>query len=194
MSHEIITVFGGSTPRPGDPAYLSAQVIGGDLARAGYAVATGGYMGTMEAVSRGAAESGGVVIGVTSDQIEAWRHAGPNRWVQKEIRVPTVRERLFRLIDLASGLIALPGGIGTLAEVSVSWSLLQTGEVPPRPLILVGDLWQLTMATFLESAEGYVPQKDRRLLTLANDETSAVEQLMRMLRKPGGEHRSEHEQ
>ncbi|NIN93722.1 MAG: DNA-binding protein, partial [Anaerolineae bacterium] len=127
MTKPIITVFGGSTPRPGDADYLVAEAVGRGLARYGFGIATGGYMGTMEAVSRGAAESGGLVIGVTCNQIETWRQAGPNQWVQREIRVETVRERILRLIDISTGLIALPGGIGTLAEVALSWSFLQTG-------------------------------------------------------------------
>lgn len=65
-----IAVFGGSQPKEGDPAYAEAYELGSLLAQAGHTVLTGGYIGTMEAVSRGAAEAGGHVIGVTCEEIE----------------------------------------------------------------------------------------------------------------------------
>ena len=69
----IVSVFGGSAPKPGSPAYEEAQRCGALLAQAGWTVATGGYRGVMEAVSRGAHEAGGHVIGVTCTLIENWR-------------------------------------------------------------------------------------------------------------------------
>ncbi|HWQ84126.1 MAG TPA: hypothetical protein VN363_06135, partial [Anaerolineales bacterium] len=79
-----ITVFGGSQIQPGMPDYLAAQRLGGLLAMAGHCVLTGGYIGAMEAVSRGAAEAGGHVIGVTCAEIEAWRPGKANAWVKEE--------------------------------------------------------------------------------------------------------------
>jgi len=75
-----VTVFGGS--RPDEAGYQQALQLGRLLGQAGYAVLTGGYIGTMEAVSRGAAEAGGHVIGVTCEDIEQWRKVNPNRWVK----------------------------------------------------------------------------------------------------------------
>ena len=89
-----VTVFGGSEPRPGEPAYEEAFRLGRMIGQKGYTVLTGGYVGTMEAVSRGAAEAGGHVIGVTCDEIEAWRPVRPNAWVQEERRFPSLRQRL----------------------------------------------------------------------------------------------------
>ena len=122
---KTITVFGGSLPQPGSQAYQEAQELGELLAKSGFAVQTGGYIGTMEAISRGASETGGHVIGVTCDEIEAWRPVAPNQWVAHEKRRPTLRERLYVLIDECDGAIALPGGIGTLAEIALTWSQLQ---------------------------------------------------------------------
>ena len=72
MSH-VISVFGSSAPQPGSADYEAARDLGRRLAEAGFTVQTGGYMGTMEGVSRGANEAGGHVIGVTCDQIEEFR-------------------------------------------------------------------------------------------------------------------------
>lgn len=67
---KVVTVFGGSSPKPGEEPYLEAETLGRLLAQAGLLVATGGYAGAMQAVSKGAAEAAGGVIGVTCEQIE----------------------------------------------------------------------------------------------------------------------------
>ena len=172
-----VTVFGGSQPRAGSPAYTQALRLGELLARAGYTVLTGGYIGTMEAVSRGAADAGGHVIGVTCDEIEGWRPVTPNRWVDEEMRYPTVRQRLYALIDNCDAALALPGGIGTLAEIAVAWSQLQIHASEPRPLIAIGAGWKNTFAIFREELGDYVAVKDQRWLQFAPDVETAVSQL-----------------
>ena len=144
------------------------------LAESGFAVQTGGYIGTMEAVSRGASEAGGHVIGVTCDEIEAWRPVAPNRWIKQEKRCPTLRERLYVLIDECDGAIALPGGIGTLAEIALTWSQLQIHPGDSKFLILLGQGWQSTLDTFTSQLGAYIPEPDqKRILTAANP-TSAL--------------------
>jgi predicted Rossmann-fold nucleotide-binding protein len=88
-----VSVFGGARANPGDDLYNDALTLGGMLARAGHTVLTGGYSGSMEAISRGAAEAGGHVIGVTCDEIENWRPMRPNAWVKEEIRLATLPDR-----------------------------------------------------------------------------------------------------
>ena len=172
-----VSVFGGSTPRPGEAPYEDAQDLGRLLAEAGHTVMTGGYMGTMEAVSRGASKAGGHVIGVTADEIEAWRPTGPNRWVAEERRVATLRERLFNLIDGSDAAIALPGGVGTLAEIALYWNQVIVGAIPRRPLTLVGPAWQESFETLLRSQSPYIPGPDRVWLTFAATPANAVERL-----------------
>src|SRR5512146_2138496 len=104
-----VSVFGGSQPREGDAAYAEAMELGKLLAERGHTVLTGGYIGTMEAVSRGANEAGGHVIGVTCEDIEAWRAVNHNPWVMEELRFPSLRLRLFGLIDNCEAALALPG-------------------------------------------------------------------------------------
>jgi hypothetical protein len=165
----VVTVFGSATVRPGETAYDEALELGSALARMGWSVATGGYAGTMEAVSRGARQAGGHTFGVTCDQIEAWRGATPNAWISEEIRCHTLRERLYELITRGQVLMALPGGIGTLSEVTLSWSLIQTKEIGLRPLVLIGESWRTTFDTFLDLAGRYVSADDSRLLTFAEN-------------------------
>ena len=168
----VIAVFGSSAPVKGDEFYTLAYQVGKQLAAAGFAVATGGYMGTMTAVSEGASAANGHVIGVVSDQIERFRPIGPNQWIEEEIRYDSLRDRLLHLVRDNMGMIVLPGGIGTLSEFSLAWSFLQTGEIEPRPLVLLGDMWPLTIEPFI--AAGYVRPDHVKLLHFADTAETAV--------------------
>lgn len=172
-----VSVFGGSQPREGDAAYAQAQTLGRLLAQAGYTVLTGGYIGTMEAVSRGAAEAGGHVIGVTCDEIEAWRPVRPNRWVKEEMRRATLLSRLEALITACDAAIALPGGPGTLTEIALMWNLMIIQTLPPRPLILVGRGWQAAFDQLFLSQGDYFPEEQRALIQFAPDVETAVKLL-----------------
>lgn len=170
-----VSVFGGSVPKPGNPAYQEAYTLGNLLGKAGITVLTGGYSGTMEAVSRGANEAGTHVIGVTSEEIEAWRPMGPNPWVKEELRYPTLKERLNTLIETCDAAIALPGGIGTLLEIALTWNQLAIDIIEPKPLILIGEGWFETMEAFFNLLGDYVPMDDRQYLAFAPDAETAVE-------------------
>ena len=172
-----VSVFGGSHPKPGEPSYEDALMLGRLLGQKGYTVLTGGYIGTMEAVSRGASEGGGKVIGVTCDEIEAWRPVGPNAWVQEEIRAVSVRERLSILVDECDGAISLPGGIGTLTEICMMWNLMSVNSIPTRPLILVGGGWKELFETFYKSQADYIQDMYYNMLTMAYEVEYAVQMM-----------------
>lgn len=172
-----VTVFGGSHPQPGSPAYQEACEIGRLLAQAGHAVLTGGYIGTMEAVSRGAAEAGGHVIGVTCDEIERWRAVRANEWVKEERRFATLQERLNELVLACEAAIALPGGPGTLTEIALSWNLMIVASMPPKPLILTGAGWRSVFDRFFEAFSEYMPVNQREYVQFAPDVQTAVELL-----------------
>ena len=169
-----ITVFGGSQPRVGDASYAEAYELGKLLAQAGHTVMTGGYIGTMEAVSRGAAEAGGHVIGVTCAEIEAWRSVKPNVWVLEERRFATLQERLNELVTVCDAAIALPGGPGTLTEIALTWNLMIVKSMPPKPLILTGEGWRYVMKLFYKSFALYIPQNQRSLISFATNIQEAV--------------------
>jgi len=176
-----ITVFGGSQPKPGDPVYQDALHLGQLLAGAGYTVLNGGYIGIMEAVSRGAAEAGGHVIGVTCDEIEAWRPVKANPWVTEEWHFSTLHERMLALIKNADAFLALPGGVGTLAEITLSWNQLIAGVLSPRPLILIGSGWQATVRKFLAEQDLFIPEVQRQWVSFTPDVYSAFQRLQEML-------------
>ncbi len=169
-----ITVFGGSQPQPGSPAYAEAYELGKLLAQSGHTVLTGGYIGTMEAVSRGANEAGGHVIGVTCDDIEAWRAVEPNAWVKEERRFATLQERLNELVRACDAAIALPGGPGTLTEIALAWNLMIVRSMPIKPLILTGAGWRSVLNRFFEEFHEYMPINQREYVQFATDIQEAV--------------------
>jgi len=133
----IVTIFGGSKCRESDPEYGQARRAGELLAAAGYTICTGGYLGVMEAASRGAHERGGRVLGIVMNQFSA----EPNRFLTDKVATPHFYERLQQLIIRSIGFIAIRGGMGTVTELSLVWNKIQTRVIEPRPLVLLGDCW-----------------------------------------------------
>lgn len=169
-----MTVFGGSHPAEGSSAYAEALELGRLLAAIGCTVLTGGYTGTMEAVSRGAAERGGHVVGVTCGEVERAYNRTANRWVQEEWKKETLLERLEALIRNCDVAMALPGGPGTLTEIALTWNLMIVGGLNRRPLILIGQAWRSVWDAFLEGLGEYIPDAQRELVLFAADPAAAV--------------------
>jgi uncharacterized protein (TIGR00730 family) len=178
-----VTIFGGATPQGNGTSYEDALRLGKKLAGAGHTLLTGGYIGTMEAASRGAAEAGGHVIGVTCQEVETWRKVQPNAWVMEERRFFSLHERLLALIDGCDAAIALPGGIGTLAEITMMWNRMVIEAIPVKPLILVGGAWKETIQGFYSGQGGYVSEYSRQLVTLADDVDDAFNLLQLHIQK-----------
>lgn len=172
-----VTIFGGAQPQEGSEAYEEARLLGSLLAKNGHAVITGGYMGTMEAISRGAHEANGHVIGVTCIDIENWRGSKLNQWVKEEIRRKTLLERLHVLTNHCDAAMALSGGAGTLTEVSLMWNLMIIESLPKKPLILIGSGWKNTLDSFFNGFESYMSLSQRELLYFAKNVNEAVKLL-----------------
>ena len=131
----------------------------------------------MAAASQGAREAGGHVIGVTSATIERWRGgARANPHVLEEIHCGTLRERICRLVESCDGALVLPGGVGTLAELSLLWYFVMTGEVGPRPIVTVGDRWRAALAGFRD--ERFTEPAHEALVVAAGSVEEAVEALL----------------
>jgi uncharacterized protein (TIGR00730 family) len=134
----IVTIFGSSAPCPGSEDYSTAYECGRKLAEAGFTICNGGYAGTMEASARGAREAGGSTIGVT---VSSWQR-NPNPWIQQEIKLPSLLDRLMKLIHLGDAYVVLPGGTGTLLEFASVLELMNKDLVGRKPIVLVGDFWK----------------------------------------------------
>jgi uncharacterized protein (TIGR00730 family) len=135
-----VTVFGSAQPQPGSAAYEQAQDLGRRLAQAGIAVVNGGYAGTMEGVSRGAAEAGGRARGVTCAAFDKGRSGG-NAYLSEVIHTPDLLARLRKLVELGDAYLVLDGGVGTLLELFLVWNL-RAINVDAKPCILIGHHWR----------------------------------------------------
>lgn len=155
----IVTIFGGSKCGEDSEEYAQARRVGQLLAEAGYAVCTGGYLGVMEAASRGAHERGGRVVGVTMNQFKR----EPNRYLTEKIASEHFYERLQHLIRRSVGFVAIRGGMGTVTEVSLVWNKIQTRVIEPRPLVLLGDCWPPVVECW------------RKNLVVSNDDVSLLD-------------------
>ncbi len=174
MSLGTVSVFGGQSPRPGSAAYEEAVTLGRLLAEAGAVVMTGGYGGTMEATSKGAKEAGGRTIGVTVGLFEtSGFRVGPNAYVDEVVQYPTLSERLLHLVKNCDAAIALRGGIGTLSEVMLAWSLIQVGETTRKPLVLLGEDWRALIET-LYGDGAYIRAADMDVVHIARTPDQAL--------------------
>lgn len=176
MSDKQISVFGSSMVPEGSADYTASQEVGAALAKAGYTVMTGGYGGVMEAASRGAHDADGHVIGVTCDQIQMIRPGvQPNAWVKEIVNHEKLDDRLDYLIKQAQGYVIMPGGIGTLNELILAWEYMRVKEIPTRPLICYGDIWERTLRAFMD--DRYVPRRHQDMVTFARTPQDVIKQL-----------------
>lgn len=107
------------------------------VAHAGWDGLTGGHQGMMAAFSQGIRQGGGHIRGITLERFPT----PPGNHLHEEVRALDFFQRMQTLIEDTDAYIVLPGGLGTLAELAMSWDLLAIGVLEPRPLILYGDAW-----------------------------------------------------
>jgi uncharacterized protein (TIGR00730 family) len=165
-----IAVLGSARIERPDPRWDLAHKLGTLIAQHGFAVVTGGYGGLMASVGQGAHESGGKVIGLP---MRHWDNLEPNQW-NAELRwsdgYGTRLEHLLR----CSGVVALPGGVGTLSEMAVIWAAAQTEPNPPS-IVLLGDSWPALIKAIGENL--VVGPADLKLLRIVATPEEAVQAL-----------------
>lgn len=165
-----IGVMGSARLTERDEWWTHAHQLGGLLAGKGFVVVTGGYGGLMEAVSCGAHEAGGRVIGLT---MQHWTNVEPNRWNVDLRWSKNYGTRLNHFLN-CDGLIALPGGIGTLSEMALAWAASQT-EGYALPLVLLGECWPPLIQVMLENL--VINERDLDFLRFAATPEEAVREL-----------------
>ncbi|RPI05505.1 MAG: LOG family protein [Ignavibacteriae bacterium] len=134
---KVITVFGSSRPREGEPEYQLAYEVGKHLALAGFTVCNGGFGGIMEASARGAKEAGGRTIGVTFNI----NGRIANRWIDELAHEPELMDRMMKLVELGDAYVVLKGGTGTLLELAAVWEFINKRLLAEKPIVIVGDFW-----------------------------------------------------
>ena len=165
----IITIFGGSKCDENSEEYRQAKQLGEKLAEAGFTICTGGYLGVMEAASRGAREKGGKVFGIVMNQFKS----EPNRYLTDKVASDHFYDRLQNLITRSVGFVALRGGMGTVTEISLVWNKMQTRVLDRRPLVLLGECWKEVVKSWQENL--VVSDSDISFLDFAKNADEAAQ-------------------
>ena len=165
-----VTVYGSARFKPGNPHYKDARALGFRLAKAGYAVVTGGGPGIMEAANRGAKEAGGDSVGLN---IELPNEQILNPYTTDSLSFYYFFSRKTTMSFSSESYIYYPGGFGTLDELFEILTLIQTGKIHSSPVILVGtDFWK-PLETYIKKelleAHGAISKKDLDLFTITDD-------------------------
>ena len=169
-----VSLFGSARVKPDHPQYAAARETARLLARAGYAVITGGGPGIMEAANRGAREAGGLSIGCN---IELPFEQGMNRWVELPVNFHYFFVRKTMFVKYSQAFIIFPGGFGTMDELFESLTLIQTGKIRNFPVVLFGkEYWGGLLAWLRDvmMAEGKIAANDVDLLVVTDSPEEAV--------------------
>jgi uncharacterized protein (TIGR00730 family) len=169
-----VTVFGSARTGLDDPQYRAAEEVARRLARAGFAIMTGGGPGIMEAANKGAKEGGGLSIGCN---IELPFEQRSNPYIDRLItfRYFLVRRTMF--IKYSVGFIIFPGGYGTLDELFEALTLIQTGKIYQFPVVLFGRRYWQGLLDWLRTpllAERKICPADLDLMTVTDDVAEAA--------------------
>jgi uncharacterized protein (TIGR00730 family) len=169
-----VSVFGSARSRPGTDEYELAERIAAGLVDAGYAVITGGGPGVMEAANKGAAEAGGVSVGLG---IELPNESGLNDYanVGIEFRYFFVRKTCF--IKYSQAFVVLPGGFGTMDELFEALTLVATGKITKFPIVLVGSEYWSGLLEWLKQtmlSRENIGADELALLRIADDPEEVV--------------------
>jgi uncharacterized protein (TIGR00730 family) len=169
-----VSVFGSARAKPDSPECELAELLGAELARAGYAVITGGGPGVMEAANKGATEAGGLSIGLG---IELPFEQGINEWVDIGIDFRYFFARKTMFVKYAQAFVVLPGGFGTMDELFEALTLVQTKKVTRFPVVLMGTWYWAGLLGWMRdtmAAEGKIGPLDLDLLLVTDDVSEAV--------------------
>ena len=169
-----VSLFGSARSQRESPEYKLAEEISAGLVRAGYTVITGGGPGIMEAANKGAAEAGGVSVGLG---IELPLESGLNDYVNVgvEFRYFFVRKTIF--VKYSQAFVVLPGGYGTMDELFEALTLVATGKITMFPIVLVGSDYWAPLLDFLKNTmlgRGFIGASELALLRVVDDPEEVV--------------------
>ena len=173
-----VTVFGSARYVESHPYYSLGREVGKALAAMGFTVMTGGGPGLMEAANRGAREAGGRSVGCN---IELPKEQAANAYLDRAVTCRYFFVRKVLLFKYSYAFVALPGGFGTLDELTEALTLIQTGKIADFPVVLVGTAYwrpfQQLLATM--AAAGTIDPADLRLLLVTDDVTEVARHIER---------------
>jgi len=169
-----VTVFGSARTPEGTDQYELARQVGAGLAKAGFAVITGGGPGAMEAANRGAHEAGGMSIGCNIE-LPHEQHLNPYVDLSIEFHYFFARKTMF--VKYSDAFVIMPGGYGTLDELFESLTLIQTGKVRNFPVVLLGHAYWDGLLAWMRDVQlpaGAIDENDLQLLRVTDSVDEAI--------------------
>src|SRR5947209_4999969 len=173
-----VSVFGSARSKPGSVECEMAERLGSALAKAGYAVITGGGPGVMEAANKGCSEAGGLSVGLG---IELPFEQGINQWVDLGIDFRYFFARKTMFVKYAQAFVVLPGGFGTMDELFEALTLVQTRKVTRFPVVLMGSEYWAGLLDWIREkmiGEGKISPVDLELVCLTDEVAEAVRHIV----------------
>jgi uncharacterized protein (TIGR00730 family) len=173
-----VSVFGSARLPLDNPWCKSAEALAAELARRGITVITGGGPGVMEAANKGAAEAGGVSVGLG---IELPHEQAVNSYCTLALNFRYFFARKTMFVKYAQGFVIFPGGFGTFDELFESLTLAQTGKIDHFPIILFGTSYWKPLIDWLHdpvAANGMISTHDFELVRCTDDIDEVVSWLL----------------
>jgi uncharacterized protein (TIGR00730 family) len=170
-----VSIFGSARSEPGSPDYRRAEAMGRALARAGFAVITGGGPGDMEAANKGALEAGGESVGLA---VELPYEPRPNPYLTRTLSFRYFFVRKVMFVKYSQAFVIMPGGFGTLDELMEVLTLVQTGKIRKVPVILVNSAYWKGLLDWIRGplvSEGMIGVEDPGLLQVIDDPQAVVD-------------------
>ena len=174
-----VSMFGSARIRDGHPYYETARTIAHKLSDAGFAVISGGGPGIMEAANRGAHAGRAPSVGLN---INLPHEKGDRSAQDVSLDFLYFFSRKMMFVRFASAYVVLPGGFGTLDELSECLTLVQTGKSRRIPIILVGSSFWRGLVDWMGAhlvGEGMVGERDLDLMQTIDDPDAIVEAIFR---------------
>ena len=174
-----VTIYGSARLRAGDKLYAQTEEIARRLGETGFSIVTGGGPGVMEAANKGALKAGATSVGLN---IELPGEQACNAYTTKSITFGHFFVRKVMLVKYATAFIIIPGGLGTLDELTEVLTLMQTHKIKPFPVVLFNsEYWEgfLTWLKNLALAKGFVSEDDLSLLRVCDHPDEVIESVRR---------------
>ena len=148
MGGKKAVVFGSSAPSEGDAEYEEAYEVGKVLGEMGFDVVNGGFIGTMEASSKGAKAGNAKAIGVVPKDLN---YAEPNKWLDEVVKTENIVRRVDKMIELGDVFVVLKGSVGTMHELATVWNLMSIKIIEKKPIICLGSHWKPVVERIAET-------------------------------------------